>query len=86
MQKQEGAERHMMMQHVCNICKHAHCPQGAAVRVAVHRLRRRYGELLREEIAQTVATPVEVDEELRYLIAVIRHGLDAGSNLPPKKM
>jgi len=57
-----------------------------AVKVAVHRLRQRYGELLREEIAQTVTTPVEVDEELRYLIAVIRHGLDAGSNLPPKKM
>jgi RNA polymerase sigma factor (sigma-70 family) len=46
-----------------------------AVKVAVHRLRQRYGELLRAEVAQTVATPVEVDEELRYLVAVIREGL-----------
>ena len=43
-----------------------------AVKVAVHRLRQRYGELVRAEIAQTVATPEEVDEELRYLFAVLR--------------
>jgi RNA polymerase sigma-70 factor (ECF subfamily) len=42
-----------------------------AVRVALHRLRRRYGELLREEIAQTVASPAEVDEEIRHLFAAI---------------
>ena len=42
-----------------------------AVKVAVHRLRSRYRELLREEIAKTVATPGEVDEELRHLIAVL---------------
>lgn len=41
-----------------------------AVKVAVHRLRQRYGELLREEIARTVGGPDEVDEELRHLIAV----------------
>lgn len=39
-----------------------------AVRVAVHRLRQRYGELLRREIAQTVAGESEVEEELRYLL------------------
>jgi RNA polymerase sigma-70 factor (ECF subfamily) len=38
-----------------------------AVRVAVHRLRKRYRQLLREEIAQTVARPEEVDDELRAL-------------------
>ncbi len=38
-----------------------------AVRVAVHRLRKRYRELLREEIAQTVADPGQVDEEMRAL-------------------
>jgi RNA polymerase sigma-70 factor (ECF subfamily) len=38
------------------------------VRVAVHRLRQRYGELLRQEIAQTVSNPDEVDEELRHLM------------------
>jgi RNA polymerase sigma factor (sigma-70 family) len=42
-----------------------------AVKVAVHRLRGRYRELLRAEIAQTVATPGEVDEELQHLISVL---------------
>ncbi len=45
-----------------------------SVKVAVHRLRRRYRELLRREIAQTVADPGEAEEELRYLFsAVDRH-------------
>src|SRR2546426_12069821 len=39
------------------------------VKVAVHRLRKRYGELLREGIAQTVATPEEIADEMRPLIA-----------------
>ena len=43
-----------------------------AVKVAVHRLRRRYRDLLREQVAQTVARPEEVEPELRHLIAVIR--------------
>jgi len=43
-----------------------------ALKVAVHRLRQRYGELVRAEIAQTVATPEKVDEELDYLFAVLR--------------
>jgi len=38
-----------------------------AVRVAVHRLRKRYRQLLREEIAQTLADPAQVDEEMRAL-------------------
>lgn len=42
-----------------------------AVRVAVHRLRRRYRELLREEIAQTVSSPHEVDEEWRHLLQAL---------------
>ena len=45
-----------------------------AVKVAVHRLRQRYRQLLREEIAHTVATPAEVDEEMRYLVAVLAGG------------
>ena len=36
----------------------------------VHRLKKRYRELLREEIAHTVSTPAEIDEELRHLMAV----------------
>jgi RNA polymerase sigma factor (sigma-70 family) len=44
----------------------------AAVKVAVHRLRERYRELLRAEIANTVANPGEVEDELRYLLTVLR--------------
>ena len=44
--------------------------EGAA-RVAAHRLRKRYRELFREEIARTVAEPGEVEAELRHLIAVL---------------
>ncbi len=43
-----------------------------AVKVAVHRLRKRYRQLLREEIAHTVASPAEVDEEIRHLFAAFR--------------
>jgi RNA polymerase sigma factor (sigma-70 family) len=42
-----------------------------AVKVAVHRLRQRYRELLRAEIAHTVASPEEVDDEIRHLFAVL---------------
>jgi RNA polymerase sigma factor (sigma-70 family) len=41
------------------------------VAVAVHRLRRRYGELLRAQLAQTVDDPSQVEDELRYLIQVL---------------
>jgi hypothetical protein len=43
-----------------------------ALKTVIHRLRGRYRTLLREEVARTVATPVEVDEELRYLRAALR--------------
>jgi RNA polymerase sigma-70 factor (ECF subfamily) len=42
-----------------------------ATRVAVHRFRRRYQELLRTTIADTVADPKDVDDELRHLVWVI---------------
>jgi RNA polymerase sigma-70 factor (ECF subfamily) len=42
-----------------------------AVKMAALRLRRRYGELLRAEIAQTVADPADVDDELRDLFAAL---------------
>ncbi len=41
-----------------------------AVKVAVHRLRQRFRELLREEVAQTVDGAEQVDDEMRYLIEV----------------
>jgi RNA polymerase sigma factor (sigma-70 family) len=43
-----------------------------AVKVAAHRLRRRYRDLLLFEIAQTVADPEVVEEELKYLLAVLQ--------------
>ena len=42
-----------------------------AVKVAVHRLRRRYGEMLRREVEETVADPAHVDGEIRYLLEVV---------------
>jgi RNA polymerase sigma-70 factor (ECF subfamily) len=38
-----------------------------AIKVAVHRLRRRYRDLIRDEIAQTVSSPEEVEDELKHL-------------------
>jgi RNA polymerase sigma-70 factor (ECF subfamily) len=43
-----------------------------AVKVTVHRLRRRLRDLLREEVAHTVTAEAEIDEELRHLITAIR--------------
>jgi RNA polymerase sigma-70 factor (ECF subfamily) len=42
-----------------------------ALKVAVHRLRKRYRELFRQEIADTVADPAEVESELKFLAAVL---------------
>lgn len=42
-----------------------------SVRVTVHRLRKRYGEVLRAEIAQTVSSPGEVEDELNELIRAL---------------
>jgi RNA polymerase sigma factor (sigma-70 family) len=43
-----------------------------AVKQAFHRLRQRYRELLRDEIAQTVAVPGDVEDELRHFISVLQ--------------
>ena len=42
-----------------------------ALKVAIHRLRKRYRELFRQEIADTVADPTDVESELRFLAAVL---------------
>ena len=47
--------------------------EGAA-RVAVHRLRKRFRELFRTVIAETVSEPQEVDEEMHHIIAALGHG------------
>jgi len=43
----------------------------SAVKSAIHRLRQRHHQLVRDEITQTLADPAEVDEEIRYLLGVI---------------
>ena len=43
-----------------------------SVKVAVHRLRQRYRELLRAEIAETVVEASEIEEEMRHLVSVLR--------------
>ena len=43
-----------------------------AVKQAFHRFRKRYREILREEIAHTVAVPGDVEDELRHLVAALR--------------
>ena len=42
-----------------------------AVKVAVHRLRRRYRDLLREQITETVTSPDEIGDEIRYLLSCL---------------
>jgi RNA polymerase sigma factor (sigma-70 family) len=43
----------------------------SAVRVALHRLRRRYREVLREEVGRTVERPQDVDDELRHMLGAL---------------
>jgi RNA polymerase sigma-70 factor (ECF subfamily) len=43
-----------------------------AVKVAVHRLRRQFRDVVRDEIAQTVSSPEEIDDELRHLWSAVR--------------
>ena len=44
----------------------------SAVRQASYRMRQRYRQLLREEIANTVMVPADIEDELRHLVAVLR--------------
>ena len=57
---QAGAARHLGMSE-------------GAVKVAIHRLRKRFREVIRAEIAQTLGDADESDEELRYLAEVLSH-------------
>lgn len=47
--------------------------EGAA-RVAVHRLRKRFRELFRSAVADTVSEPAEIDEEVRYVVGLLSQG------------
>ena len=53
------------------IAGHLNLSEGT-VKVAVHRLRQRFRELLRAEVAHTVARPEDIDSELRHLIRVLQ--------------
>jgi RNA polymerase sigma-70 factor (ECF subfamily) len=55
-----------------NMAKELKMAEGS-VRVAVHRLRRRYRKLLRDEIAQTVTAEDQIDEEMGHLFAALAH-------------
>jgi len=46
---------------------------GQTVGVLVHRMRQRYRELVRAEVAHTVSSPTEVDEEMRHLLAALQN-------------
>src|SRR5690349_5596150 len=52
------------------LAREMHTSEGA-LKVAIHRLRKRYRELFRQEIADTLADPAEVESELRYLAAAL---------------
>src|SRR6266705_622291 len=52
------------------LAREIHTSEGA-LKVAIHRLRKRYRELFRQEIADTVADPAEVEYEHRFMAAVL---------------
>jgi RNA polymerase sigma-70 factor (ECF subfamily) len=56
-----------------DIARELHTTEGAA-RVAVHRLRKRFRQLFREVIAETVSGAERVEEELRHVVAVLSRG------------
>ncbi len=49
----------------------------AAVKVAVHRLRRRYREALRRRVADTVESTRDIEDEIRYLIRTLARSQDS---------
>ena len=53
------------------VAEHLRLSEGA-VKVAVLRMRRRFLEFLREAVKETVADPAEVDDEIRYLLTLLR--------------
>jgi RNA polymerase sigma-70 factor (ECF subfamily) len=43
----------------------------SAIKVSVHRIRRRYRDLLRDQIAQTVLGPEDIDDEIKFLLSAV---------------
>jgi DNA-directed RNA polymerase specialized sigma24 family protein len=77
----EGKSRQFEILQVCLLGAETPPPQAelavalglgeTAVKVAIHRLRARFRETVRAEIAETLADPTQVDEEMRHLIAAL---------------
>jgi RNA polymerase sigma-70 factor (ECF subfamily) len=63
-----------------NQVAHALGMNEGAVRTAVHRLRKRFGQCLRAEIAEIVSDPADVDDEVRHLLEVVNPNQARGSN------
>jgi RNA polymerase sigma-70 factor (ECF subfamily) len=61
-----------------NQVAHALGMKEGAVRTAVHRLRKRFGQCLRAEIAEIVADPADVDDEVRHLLEVVKPQAGSG--------
>jgi len=57
-------------QHYSDLAARLSLTEGA-LRVAIHRLRQRYGERIREVIAQTVSGPDQVEEEVSHLLSAL---------------
>lgn len=55
----------------------------SALKAAIHRLRQRFRELLRQAVSVTVSAPHEVDEELRYLAKLLINHPEPGNSGPP---
>jgi hypothetical protein len=53
------------------IAERLHTTAGS-IKVTVHRIRRRYRELIRETVLQTLNNPLDVDNELAHLMAALR--------------
>ena len=54
-----------------NIAAHELGVADASVPVLVHRMRQRYRQLVRAQVAQTITSPAELDEEMRHLVEVL---------------
>ena len=63
----QRVRRHVPVEEMQNVLV---LPSEGGVRVAVHRMRKRFGDLMRQHIADTVG-PDEVDDELAYLQTIV---------------
>lgn len=82
--KAEGQDKPKSEHSYAQVASELEMTEGA-LKTAIHRLRERYRDLVRAEVRSTVTTPVEAEEEMRYLISIIREFSSVG-NLGPEKL